>query len=93
MFLFSRKNVRCNAKKSGKGNKLSQPWFDEDCKFLVSIRKDDFDKFRNSINSNNKIGYQRCQAIRRMVVKSIKLNTWQTYIRSLGKKENPRRAK
>ena len=71
-------------KTSNRPCKKCKPWFNDDCKMVVSDRKKSLQTFSNNATSNNLSNLRIYRAQARRTIKQSKRNYWRSYVSQLN---------
>ena len=77
--------------KSSTSTKYNRPWFNEECKKAVRLRKATFKKFKINPTWENLNTYKNSQAKARKNIKDSKRNTWRNYIAKINSNTKPKK--
>ena len=77
--------------KSSTSTKYNRPWFNEECKKAVRLRKATLKKFKINLTRENLNTYKNSQAKARKIIKDSKRNTWRNYIAKMKSNTKPKK--
>jgi ribonuclease HI len=69
--------------KSCSSTKCRKPWYTDECKKAIRLRRAALQKFRHHPNDDNLLSYRKAQAVVRRVIKASKRASWKNYISKL----------
>ena len=76
--------AKCIPRSSGKSKKVKRPWFNQECKEDINIRKKALSKFQKHPTIENLINFKHVKAKARRTIRTYKKNSWQTYVSTLN---------
>ena len=71
--------------------KFNRPWFNEECKKAVRLRKATLKKFRINPPQENLNTYKNSRAKAQKIIKDSKRNTWRNYVAKINSNTKPKK--
>ena len=77
--------------KSSTSTKYNRPWFNEECKKAVRLRKATFKKSKINPTRENLNTYKNSRAKARKIIKDSKRSTWRNYVAKINSNTKPKK--